>query len=647
MDRRDRVWVGSNGGGVDVIQGGKITNYNTGNGLSDNFVYAIGEDKKGDIWIGTYAGSIDRFREGRFKTYGIDDGLTGHAIWAIKPDEAGTVWIGTDGGGLLRFNDGTFTRFTVNDGLYSDLAFCIVEDERRNLWMNCNQGIFSIRKQDIEDFLAGKKRKIPYISFGKLQGIKNTECNGPAQPAGCLGDEGKLWFPTIRGAVVIDPENMMVNNVLPQVVIEAVTADEKPVYAYPHMLKEKLELAPGKKRIEFQYSGLSFTAPERVRFKYKLEGYDKNWLNGGSRRQVSYTNIPAGHYTFRAIACNNDGKWNNEGASLSFTLEPFFWQTWWFRVLVVIAFAFLSYLTISFVKTHMRLIAFWKKKSHIGSYEIEEQIGVGGMGIIYKVHSLLDKEKIFAMKVMKDEHLRDEIRKKRFKNESLLVDRLDHPHIVKVYERGEDNNNLYIVMELLEGETLADRFEQKKYPTVTQCVHIMRQIADILVNLYREDIIHRDLKPENIMLIIQDEDADYVKLLDFGIARTQTFTHLTETGQVIGTLPYMPPEVISDGLHSPAADIYSLGVIGYEMLTRSKPFPGDNPVEILNRIVNITPHHPIDTNPLIPHKLNYLILRMIAKDPGHRPDASQVLSILNNIYKTIETGVARTNGEAN
>lgn len=636
VDRRDRIWVGTNGGGVDVIKDGMISNYSTKNGLADNFVYAINEDNKGNIWIGNYQGSINVYADGMFKLYNSEDGLTGHAIWSILPDEDDVTWIGTDGGGLLRFKDNKFTRFTVKDGLYSDLVFQVLEDLDENLWMNCNQGIFYISKKNIADFLTGGINKIPCVSFGKSQGIKNTECNGPAQPAGICSSGGKLWFPTIRGVVVIDPGNIKINNVTPATVIEEMIVDEKTVYSYSLLPEAGLVLPPGKKRIEFKFTGLSFTAPARVRFNYMLAGYDKKWLAGGTRRRVSYTNIPPGEYTFRVTACNNDGKWDKQGAYLSFKLKPFFWQTWWFRFLLIIAFSLLSYLIIGFIRTHMDLISFWKKKNRIASFAIDEQIGVGGMGVIYKVHSQKNDRKTYAMKVMKEEYLLDKVQKERFKKESILVDRLDHPNIVKVYERGEDNDRLYIVMELLQGETLADRYERNDYPTVARCIHILRQLADILVTLYREGIIHRDLKPENIMLITQNEDPDFVKLLDFGIARMKTFTHLTETGHVLGTLPYMPPEVISDGILSLEVDIYSLGIIGYEMLTRRKPFPAENPAEVLNQIINRKPTHPISINPQTPQKLNYLILKMLEKNPAHRPDAFEVLSTLNNIYRTIE-----------
>jgi ligand-binding sensor domain-containing protein/tRNA A-37 threonylcarbamoyl transferase component Bud32 len=634
VDRKDRVWVGTNGGGVDVIRDGKIFNYSTKNGLSGNFVYAINEDKEGDIWVGTYSGNINRFRDGEIKVYSVKDGLTGSPIWSIYPDDEGTIWIGTDGSGLLRFRDDKFSLFTVKEGLYSDLAFYVFEDLQKNLWMNCNQGIYSIKKKNVQDFLAGKINKIPYISFGKTEGMKSTECNGPAQPAGLCSTDGRLWFPTIRGAVVIDQENIKINETLPPVIIEEMITNEKTVYSYPSVPGERLILPPGRNRVEFKYTALSFTAPGRVRFKYKLKGFEKKWFDAGTWRRVFYTNIPPGDYTFRVIACNNDGKWNNKGASFSFTFEPFFYQTWWFRILFLVLFSIFSYLVISFIKKHMKLIAFWKKKKYIGSYEIDEQIGIGGMGIVYKVHSLMDRNKTYALKVMKEEHLLDEVQKKRFKNESLLVDRLDHPNIVKVYERGEDKDKLYIVMELLEGLTLAERYGSDDYPSVEQCIHILGQAADILVNLHGEEIIHRDLKPENIMLVNRKNDPDFVKLLDFGIARVKTFTHLTETGQVVGTLSYMPPEVISDGLLLPAADIYSLGVIGYEMITRQKPFPADKPLDIIKQIVDTKPREPREVNPRVPRRLNNLILKMIEKNPDNRPDAAVVLAILRELLPT-------------
>jgi ligand-binding sensor domain-containing protein/tRNA A-37 threonylcarbamoyl transferase component Bud32 len=627
------LWVGTNGGGVDLIKKGNITNYNSKNGLTDDYVYSIATDRSGDIWIGAFNGEINRFSGGKFTIYTTKDGLTGHAIWSIYPDEEeeGVIWVGTDGGGLFRFKDDKFTRFTVKSGLYSDLAFAVFGDRRGNLWMNCNRGIYKVRKKDLDNFVEGKIQKLPSFSFGRPEGIKSTECNGPAQPAGMCAADGKLWFPTIRGAVVIDPDNIKTNRKIPLVVIEEIHADGNILHTNSitaNTEKTALNFKAGIQRFEFKYTALSFVSPGRVRFKYKLEGFEKKWMDGGADRRVSYTNIPPGDYTFRVKACNNDGLWNEKGAFISFYMAPFFWQTIWFKFILLAAFAVLSYLMINFIKKHMILISFWKKKKYIGAYEIDEQIGVGGMGIVYMVHSLIDTNKTYALKVLKEEYMLDEIQKKRFKNEALLVDRIDHPHIVKVHERGEDGEKLYITMELLEGETLAERYKKEEYPSISRAVCILAQVSDVLVSLHKENIIHRDLKPENIMLISKNNNPDYVKLLDFGIAKVPTFSHLTETGQILGTLPYMPPEVVSSGELSPSVDVYSLGIIAYEMLTQIRPFTGDRPIDTMKKIIHYNPPEPVKLNPEIPFRLNTLILRMIDKTPSTRPDAQEVLQEL-------------------
>lgn len=630
----ETLWIGTNGGGVDVIDLRKsdtiTVNYNSKNGLSDNFVYSISGDKEGNTWIGTYYGNLNRIKDGIIRVYGIKEGLTNHAIWSIYPDakQDGVVWLGTDGGGLVRFKDGKFTHFTPRDGLYSDLAFTVLEDRSGNLWMNCNQGIYSVRKTDLDNFMKGKIEQIPYISFGKDEGIKNTECNGPAQPAGICRSTGELWFPTIRGAVVIDPKKKRTNKTPPPVIIEEIRANGKMIYSYLGGGGKHIVLPPGIKRIDASFTAFCFSNPHRVGFKCKLDGFDDTWINLNSLRSVSYTNIPPGEYALRVVACNNDGVWNLGGDRMGLTLKPFFWQTLWVQGIALLVFAFLSYLMIGLVKKHLRLIAFWKKKKYIGSYEIEEEIGHGGMGVIFKAHNILDKTKIYALKVMKEELMLDGVQKKRFKNESILVDQIDHPNIVKVFERGEDNGKLYIAMELLEGETLAQRYKSGNYPGVEECLHIMGQLAYTLIHLHKENIIHRDLKPENIMLVKRGGDLSFVKILDFGIARGQNFSNLTETGQVLGTISYMPPEMISDGTISTYTDIYSLGILGYEMLTRQRPFSGETPMDTLKKVVHYTPPPPIEINKDIPEELNDLILRMMEKNSSNRPNAREILAIL-------------------
>lgn len=635
--RDGKIWAGTNGGGLDILN--PLTNtfshLNTASGLSDNFVYALAEDTEGAVWVGYYNGAVDCVGKNGVKAFSTRDGLPGHSIFAIRPDTGGDVWLGSDGGGLLCFKNNRFFRFTMKDGLYDDLTFQITPDLQGNLWLNGNRGLYSARKKDLMDFAAGKIPRIPCTAFGKNEGVKNTESSGPGSPASFFSADGRLWFPTIRGVVVLDPAHITVNPIPPPVIMEMVSVDDTPVYSYPGKALSPLRLLPGAHRLDFRFTGLSYISPRQMRFRYRLEGFDDTWRNAGSVRSVAYTNLPPGNYTFRVIAANADGVWNERGASFPFTLAPLFWQTVWFRLLLTIFFALASYWIIGFVRNHLRLSAFWRKKKFIGPYEIEEQIGSGGMGIIYRVHSVIDSSRVYALKVMKDELLPDKIQKKRFKNESLLVDRVDHPNSVRIFERGEDNDKLYLVMELLNGKTLAERFREDNYPAIGGVVHIMRQVADLLVALRQENIIHRDIKPENIILVEMGGDDHFVKLLDFGIARIQTLSNLTESGQVLGTLPFMPPEVLSDAELSPAVDVYSLGVLGYLMLTRREPFHGESPLETMRQILNVEPPPPVMLNQETPPSLNGLIMRMIGKDPEMRPPALEVRAELERLEQLI------------
>ena len=209
------------------------------------------------------------------------------------------------------------------------MQYAILEDGRGNLWMSCSRGIFSVRRQDLEDVANGKAAKFASVSFGRADGMRSAECSGFTQPAGWRTHDGRLWFPTIEGAVVIDPDHIKTNMIAPPVVIERAVADHREL---PRRDRQELALERGE--LEFHYTALSFVDPERVRFRYKLEGFDPDWIDAGNRRVAFYTNIPPGKYTFRVRACNNDGIWNEEGDALRFSLTPQFRQTGWFYGLI-------------------------------------------------------------------------------------------------------------------------------------------------------------------------------------------------------------------------------------------------------------------------------------------------------------------------
>jgi diguanylate cyclase (GGDEF)-like protein len=328
-DRTGALWVGTLGAGVSRLAEGRWTAFTTRQGLPNDNVRSIVEAANGALWIGTDRG-LARYSGGVFRRYGVGDGLTNDAIYSLLLDREGVLWVSTLGGGLHRFQNGRFAAFTTQQGLFDSVVFQILDDDSGHLWMSSNRGVYRVAKGDLETAARRTRRTIPWRLFGTADGMASSECNGGNQPAGIRTRDGRLWFATLKGAVVVDPERILTNTVPPPVELEEVTADKQRLDP-----NREASIPPGPGTLEFHYAGLSFLAPERVRFRYRLEGFDKEWVDAGTRRAAYYTNTPPGHYRFHVIACNNDGVWNEKGATFTFTLAPHFYRTRWFFVLCI------------------------------------------------------------------------------------------------------------------------------------------------------------------------------------------------------------------------------------------------------------------------------------------------------------------------
>ncbi len=597
-----------------------------GKGEHFKHVNSIYEDNKKNVWFSTYSCGLTKFSGGVFTVYNDKHGLGCVSLNCIYEDNEGVLWIGTING-LSRFRDEKFTHFTIKDGLFNNNIYKLLEDKKGNFWISCNKGIFTVNKKDLHDYAERKIAAIPYTVYSKDDGMRSGECNGGFQTAGCKTRDGKLWFPTMKGVVIIDPENLDINKLPPPVAVEQVALD-----GVSTALGEKITIQPGVKRIDFRYTALSFRVPKRVKFKYRLEGYSKEWVDAGTLRLATYTNLDAGDYRFQVMACNDDGVWNDNGAVVAFSVIPSFWNTWWFRILALTVFAVLSYLVISFINRYLSLASFWKINKYVGKFKLLDKLGSGGMGTVYKAENTMEKGEKVALKVLREELFENEKNRKRFKQEAAIVDQLDHPNIIKVYERGQSRRSMYIAMELLEGNTLTKKIEEEGSLDIFDGLHIMVQVTDAIAKIHSKDIIHRDMKPDNVMLIERDHDPNFVKLLDFGLAKMQHQTRLTQTGMVIGTINYMAPEQIAGTEVSGATDIYSIGVMFYEMLTGKKPFNGDTSIDIMKEIIEKIPVEPIKYRIEIPLELNELILRMMSKKKAERLTAEEVLENLRFIY---------------
>ncbi len=338
-DRQGGLWIGTSSG-LSFFQNGKFRTFTSDQGLAGNMVLAIAEDAEGGLWFGTTNGLS--FWDGKtFRNFTTGEGLSHNMVTALHPARDKSLWIGTGGGGLNRMVAGRFAACTTGDGLYSDEIYEIVEDDFGFFWFSCRRGIFRVARQQLDALFHHSRNSVDCVVFGKADGLLTVQCNGVAKPAGWKGRNGQVWFPTIRGVVAVDTR-IQSNDLPPPVMIEDVFADgmlagnfsgwppnERPPRS--SNASHALMLPPGQGELEIRYTALSFQSPRKNHFKYFLEGADSAWRDAGSERIARYNNLRPGNYRFRVIACNNDGVWNETGATLLLALAPHFWESWWFK----------------------------------------------------------------------------------------------------------------------------------------------------------------------------------------------------------------------------------------------------------------------------------------------------------------------------
>jgi serine/threonine protein kinase len=259
------------------------------------------------------------------------------------------------------------------------------------------------------------------------------------------------------------------------------------------------------------------------------------------------------------------------------------------------------------------------------------------MGVVYRATSVLDPQRTVALKVIREELVGDETQRQRFINEGRIIDSLDHPNIVKVLERGECNQRLYIAMEYLEGRTLAELVEEGvgngSMIELPRCLAIMREVLEAMVAIHARGVVHRDIKPMNVILT-RSNGSETVKLLDFGLAKLDSMTALTGTGEIVGTLYYMAPERIRHQESTAASDVFSFGVLSYELLTLERPFLAEEPLGVIRQLLEAEPLAPSSYRPELGSELDELVLAMLHKEPAQRPDGHELLQRTARIIAT-------------
>jgi len=328
------IWIGSHGSGLIRIdrQTYALRRYARGgvtpNQLSSNYVWAICEDRAGNLWLGTWGSGIAVLNpaNGMFRTYRHDpsnaSSLNHNTVLVFHEDSSGTMWIGTLGGGLDAFDSGrgTFSHVTEADGLPNNVVSAVLEDGEGNLWLSTNKGVSRYNP-----------RSHTFRNYDMSDGLQSLEFN---QGAYAKGRNGTIYLGGINGVNMFSPEDISVDVHIPPVQITTFRIFDRVVPFHRGGLEQDpLVLSYDQNFFSFEFAALAYTAPEKNRYRYRLEGLDRDWVSAGTRRYASYTNLDRGEYVFRVQGSNSDGVWNTEGASMRIRVMPPFWERLWFRAL--------------------------------------------------------------------------------------------------------------------------------------------------------------------------------------------------------------------------------------------------------------------------------------------------------------------------
>ncbi|HSR98325.1 MAG TPA: two-component regulator propeller domain-containing protein [Kofleriaceae bacterium] len=325
-ETKEGIWLGTDQG-LFQMHGDRLEDAMsmlTGHAISE-----VTPDPSGGLWIGTEGGGIKRWRDGKFLAVPAGGPPETAHVGTIQFEADGAMWVGTEGAGLWRLRDGHWFVFTAKNGMFDDVVWRILDDGRGNFWMSSNRGIWSVSQRELEQHAAGARATVESVVYGEGDGMRDRECNGAIEPSGWRGRDGRLWFPTAKGLAVIDPAHLHPSRP-PTAVVENVRVDGQ-----HHAVVPAIELAPGSSRIELAYTAPALRSPERLRFRYKLDGFDGTWNDAGTQRMAQYTNLAPGSYTF-IVEAGADGKWGRAG-KMAITLHPQFYQTRWFFVLAVLS----------------------------------------------------------------------------------------------------------------------------------------------------------------------------------------------------------------------------------------------------------------------------------------------------------------------
>ncbi len=330
-DRSGRLWFGSSSG-LASLRNAEWKKFTTSDGLGSDQITAITDAPGGLLWVGTARGGLYRLEENRFTEVQKPAGQAADDIRALWSDNDDVLWATTSGNGLLRFKGRQSSRFTVRDGLPSNRLGFIIEDREANLWIGSSKGLLRLARRSAALFAEGHLSSLPCRTYRKEDGLglPTSECATDSQPGAWLGRDGTLWFATAKGLVSANPAQLRPNTNPPPVNIELALVDDVIRPARDFEGRPALVLHPGDERLHIHYSSLNLGPTNSVRFRHRLEGYQKDWSEAGNDRVAKFLKLTSGRYTFHVMAANEDGVWNEIGSTLAVIVRPPFWSTWWF-----------------------------------------------------------------------------------------------------------------------------------------------------------------------------------------------------------------------------------------------------------------------------------------------------------------------------
>jgi ligand-binding sensor domain-containing protein/AraC-like DNA-binding protein len=412
-DAAGNLWLGTNGKGIFQKKNNTFAQFTTRDGLADNVVVSISRDRKGNLWLSTFDGvSIIRHENSAIESFKSKDGLLGKRVNNVYEDKTGSIWIASDkgitvlkdgkktkknidyylndvtvtciyedpdvpvgansvywiateGGGLKRLKDGMVTSYTTAEGMTTDFLYQFFKDEADNFWFMSDSGVLRVNKNELDQFAEGTVDTINCTSFGISDGMKSLEFNNKFSRHSALKTRsGEFWFITKNGITIMNPEKIQINKVPPPVVIEAAFFNRQPINLHRDAEANAFQ---GITDFRFNFTAPTFLSPGKVKFKYQLEGFDREWVSLplGSERVVSYKDLDPGTYIFKVIACNSDGIWNQTGDSIAFTLKPFFYQTLLFKIVIIFFIIVIASVVFFLYK---------KKKQPLKKQPVEDQV---------------------------------------------------------------------------------------------------------------------------------------------------------------------------------------------------------------------------------------------------------------------------------